>query len=87
MRGLRNGGPAFPGVTINDTDGNLTDPFGTLLPPQGQATYSGMSLRDYFAACAMQGLVVGESDAFQARHSVATEAYAIADAMMKERAK
>lgn len=46
---LRNGGPAFPGVTVNDSDVNLVDPFGTLLPPNGQATYSGMSLRDYFA--------------------------------------
>jgi hypothetical protein len=50
MNKLRNGGPAFPGHTVNDTDGNLDDPFGTLLPPNAQATYSGMSLRDYFAA-------------------------------------
>jgi len=54
MIGLRNGGPAFPGTTVNDTDVNLTDPWGTLLPPQGQATYSGMSLRAHFAGLAMQ---------------------------------
>lgn len=49
MTTLRNGGPAFPGATVNDSDVHQVDPFGTLLPPNRQATYSGMTVRDYLA--------------------------------------
>ena len=46
----------------------------------------GMSLRDYFAAKAMQGLIAyeGDSERFQ---GIAREAYAQADAMLEERNK
>jgi len=46
----------------------------------------GMSMRDYFAAAAIQGLAerpIGE----QACAYVATTAYKLADAMLKERAR
>lgn len=57
MSALRQGGPAFPGVTVNDSDVNLTDPWGTLLPPGTQSHYSGISLREFAAVHALQGLL------------------------------
>ena len=94
---IDNGGPAFPGVTVNDTDGNLLDPFGTLLPPQSQASYSGMTLRDYFAAKALVGLLAEaanprygrEVEPFMAKHvePTAVQAYDLADAMLKARSQ
>ncbi len=71
---MKDGGPAFP-VTIEPEP----DVF-KLLP--------GMSMRDYFAAKAMEGIVGG----FVARTSVemnyrviANDAYRIADAMLQAR--
>ena len=43
----------------------------------------GMSLRDYFAAKAMQGLLASEVNA--PLNAFATKAYALADAMLKAR--
>ena len=43
----------------------------------------GMTLRDYFAAKAMQGLLA--SDVYAPMDSFATRAYAMADAMMEAR--
>ena len=45
----------------------------------------GMTLRDYFAAKAMQGLI--EVVATNDQDYIAAEAYAIADAMLAERVK
>ena len=45
--------------------------------------YDGMSLRDYFAAKAMQGLLASEVNA--PLNAFATKAYALADAMLKAR--
>lgn len=44
---------------------------------------AGMTLRDYFAAKAMQGLLA--SDVFAPIEKFATQAYAMADAMMEAR--
>jgi len=44
-----------------------------------------MTLRDYFAAKAMQGYIAGDYDAYP--HEVAQKAYEIADAMLEEQAK
>jgi len=63
------GGPAFPG-----------------LHPSKECHYqdSGMTLRDYFAAKAMQGLLAtGKSDYLD--EHVALDAYNLADAMLKQR--
>ena len=71
----RHGGPAFP--TTRDMCASLT----------GEPDYSvrgddGMTLRDYFAAKAMQVGPVSEVDT-----TLAERSYAIADAMLAERAK
>ena len=46
----------------------------------------GMTLRDYFAAKAMQGYITGDYKILYP-HEVAQQAYAIADAMLEEQAK
>ncbi|MDP3859880.1 MAG: hypothetical protein Q8Q73_19135 [Stagnimonas sp.] len=69
------GGPAFPGTG--------TDSSGCPVPEHYSA---GMTLRDYFAAKAMQGWLAsfGPEDAVKPA-SVADFAYGIADAMLKAR--
>lgn len=47
----------------------------------------GMTLRDYFAAKAMQGIMVGDNPASHHPKTVSDWAYSIADAMLKEREK
>ena len=58
-------------------------------PTTGNTTMAeGMDLRDYFAARAMQGLVIPKSfiDLYSAgATAVAQQAYLVADAMMKAR--
>lgn len=54
----------------------------------GRANYdSGMDLRDYFAAKAMQGMCTGANahDVFLAKDLIADAANEMADAMMKAR--
>jgi hypothetical protein len=76
-----NGGPAFPVKFINDGDMNETAPDGTVVAPGFSAQMSGMTLRDYFAAKAMQVLFTRmESDVH-----AALRAYEIADAMLDAR--
>ena len=68
---------------MSEFDGGAAFP---IVHPDGQGVqYYGMSLRDYFAAKAMQGrlAVPGYVDVEQA----AAMAYRMADAMLKERAK
>ncbi len=48
---------------------------------------SGMDLRDYFAAKAMQGIVDSSVDAGLETTQIAESAYRIADAMMEARGK
>ncbi|MBR8248649.1 hypothetical protein [Burkholderia cenocepacia] len=72
------GGPAFP----------VDDPFA--LEPRDVAEMkrlaSGMSLRDYFAAKAMRPLTLSMKSARdEEMRSMAREAYAIADAMLRAR--
>lgn len=72
------GGPAFPQTWHPDM---MSDP--TLTP-------AGMTLRDYFAAKALANLILFRMESTDAAHaspSIAEEAYQIADAMIKERAK
>lgn len=47
--------------------------------------YSGMSMRDYFAAKAMEALINATGTPFDRISQVPAYAYAIADAMIKER--
>ena len=67
-----NGGPAFPTVEQFNSDGSV-------------AVYAepGMSLRQYFAAKALQGMLADTS--LQADYQeFAHRAYRLADAMLKE---
>ena len=67
---MKNGGPAFPLQSIG---------------PEFAPGYAGMSLRDYFAAKAMQGLLAVELKPDVENEDIAEVAYAIADAMLAER--
>ena len=67
---MKNGGPAFPLQSIG---------------PEFAPGYAGMSLRDYFAAKAMQGLLAVELKPDVENEDLAEVAYAIADAMLAER--
>jgi hypothetical protein len=65
-----NGGPAFPTTTANYMNEN--------------ALGEGLTLRDYFAAKAMQQMAGGGHTTWA---DLAADAYAIADMMLLERAK
>lgn len=73
------GGPAFPFGQISEKTGQ---------PINGYFN-EGMTLRDYFAAKAMQSILTScyEDTPEHDEVSVATLAYAIADAMLAERKK
>lgn len=72
-----NGGPAFPAEVLG------VDELG-----EYRAPVTGMTLRDYFAAKAMLGYMTSGFANFGNNHSVfAKDAYEMADAMLKERAK
>lgn len=71
---IENGDPAFPVQYSNEADGP------TVMPTQG------MTLRDYFAAKALQGLLA--DTALSAKPETwAKRSYELADAMLKERNK
>lgn len=53
--------------------------------PHPHGKEDGMSLRDYFAAKAMQGLIVDPDRADQSREECARLSYLMADAMLKAR--
>ena len=64
--------PAFPGVTY--------------ITLNGQKNPEGMTLRDYFAAQALQALIIREGkDHSGIINEITTTAYHYADDMMKER--
>ena len=72
---INDGGPAFPVWELNGKD-------------QPEMTGFGMSLRDYFAAKAMQGLLAAQVHGFNdrpAKGPFASMAYEMADAMLKAR--
>jgi hypothetical protein len=65
---IDNGGPAFP-----YGEANFTDKFS-----------QGMTLRDYFAAAALQGMIAHHGDPMN-RKEMAVRAYLSADAMLAAR--
>jgi hypothetical protein len=71
-----NNPPAFPRpLSVDDVDPDITYP-----------AHVGMTLRDYFAAKAMQGLLAsGNLPKTMPDADLAECAYALADAMMKAR--
>ena len=74
MSTLNNGGPAFPSKKRIYRAGYPTDDF----EPVG-----GMSIRDYFAAKAVQGMMAGNWNTNY--DDWAKHAYRLADAMIKAR--
>jgi hypothetical protein len=72
-----NGGPAFPKQPHRLTNGML------------EGNNEGMTLRDYFAAKAMQGALTGCATRGEAvsYREVAELSYSLADAMLAEREK
>ena len=75
MNKINDGGPAFPVWELNGNG-------------QPEMTEFGMSLRDYFAAKAMQGLLAAQVHGFNDRPAngpFASMAYEMADAMLKVR--
>lgn len=74
----KTGGPAYPapGATGYEKDGVVTF-----------INWPGMTLRDYFAAKAMQALLTHGQGLATERTKLACGAYAYADAMLAERAK
>lgn len=83
---IKDGGPAFP-VPLNPGE-----------PWQGMAPCDGMTLRDYFAAKAMQGMLADRETILAFANNahkemvgpndlMATASYGMADAMLKERNK
>ena len=70
MSTINDGGPAFPLQSIG---------------PDFAPGYAGMTLRDYFAAKAMQGVCAREVSIECSADDIADDAYAIADAMLAAR--
>ncbi|WP_207000655.1 hypothetical protein [Trinickia mobilis] len=70
---LEDGGPAFP----------VSDPFAFSPKNEGEAKRlaHGMTLRDYFAAKALAGMIISHGHRFSAKED-AGRCYAIADAML-----
>ena len=80
--------PAFPFEYHNQTS-RYQKSFATdkMVAPGGSEQYGGMTYRDYFAAKALQGLLAKERWEQSGADMFARDAYALADAMLKERAK
>lgn len=70
------GGPAFPPVYL---------PNGSV--PEAESAPSGMSLRDYFAAKALQGMFASGRSGGWGFQEQATQCYQAADAMLAARDK
>lgn len=75
----KDGGAAFPvpPERLNNFNGD----------PHWSYPYTGMTLRDYFAAAALQGMLAGSSLGQTSQKDYAWAAYAQADAMLAERTK
>jgi len=77
MAHIDNGGPAFPCMPPQDTAAGSA--VGYPFPDQG------MSMRDYFAAKWLQGYMANPSLDDIKREDAASQAYKMADAMLKAR--
>jgi hypothetical protein len=74
MSNTNTGGPAFPANEERFSNGTLK-----------QLGTPGMTLRDYFAAKAMQGICASGPTNEWSNSRLAAEAYDLADAMLKAR--
>lgn len=87
-----NGGAAFPSSVRNDGPVGIKGFHGEDIDPGTASHYGGMTLRDYFAAKALSGLCAEMSkmcleDIERLARRAPGLAYALADAMLRERAK
>ena len=82
------GGPAIPAGIVRQSR-PIHDPgAGFVVTDIAEPRHEGMSLRDYFAAKAMQALIASpNTDHSVVFSSVADVAYRVADAMLAEREK
>ena len=71
MTNINTGGPAFPCETIH--------------PCGSHEQVDGLSIRDYFAAKAMQGMLAENGGGARSNDDLAVIAYALADSMLKAR--
>ena len=80
--------PAFPFEYVNQTripqKSFVTD---NMIDPDGAEQYSGMTLRDYFAAKAMAAIIIGNPRESGWHPNAERTVYLIADAMLAESAK
>jgi hypothetical protein len=74
------GGPAFPVSYDHHT-------FEPSHVDEAKRLMSGMTLRDYFAARALQGLCADPNTADATRENLVAECYELADAMLAARVK
>ena len=80
-----NGGPAFPTGLVGKVElaGSM---YAGAHVPEYKAAANGMSLRDYFAAKAMQGICANSRfNPSRQIGTMASESYLIADAMLEAR--
>jgi hypothetical protein len=79
---INDGGPAFP---VSTRPWSEYEPYGHQ-DSDSTWQYGGMTLRDYFAAKAMQGLFsCGKAHDEHTAHVTAKASYLMADAMLKAR--
>lgn len=80
------GGPAFP-VKLESRPEESTGFIGELIPQGFTTFYGGMTLRDYFAAEAIQLVGIKHNGDLGTYENTAAKAYRLADAMLAERLK
>lgn len=80
---IQAGGPAFPYVLVNNSSETMNT-FGIELAPGKTADFGGMTLRDYFAAKAMQARL-SNPQWIASDERTALDAYQVADAMLRAR--
>jgi len=68
-------------INTNQPESAFPSTFKSMSPEEAQVHRWGMTLRDYFAAKAMQSLCVSD----MTNQRLAAEAYDVADAMLKAR--
>lgn len=80
MSNTNNGGPAFPRTEFEYKEFQSGWPY-------DPSTYSGMTLRDYFASAALTGMLLAKNHDALSTHvdTAARASYAMADAMLKAR--
>ena len=78
-----NGGPAFP--TMKSWDENFCDEAGYARTRRLSGAVGGMTLRDYFAAKAMEGLIQSPDQVTEPFDGIAQSAYLMANEMLKAR--